>query len=142
MFGRSETLTLTRALTRVPFSFQLCGLVAADEGRHEIAYQRIVDELFKRDEEGAMLAFADMMRKQIVMPAHMMDDGQHHKRTGRELFADYSSVAERTGVCACPARARARCVRALTLSLRRALPYRHAVRLLRHHGSPEQALGD
>ena len=23
-----------------------------------------------------MMAFADMMKKQIVMPAHMMDDGQ------------------------------------------------------------------
>ena len=77
---------------------KLCGLVAADEGRHEIAYQRIVDELFKRDPEGTLLAFADMMKKQIVMPAHLMDDGQHHGRTGRALFTDYSAVAERTGV--------------------------------------------
>ena len=28
----------------------------------------------------------------------MMDDNEHHKRTGRELFADYSAVAERVGV--------------------------------------------
>ncbi len=78
---------------------QLCGLIAADEGRHEVAYQRIVDELFKRDPDGTMIAFADMMKKQIVMPAHMMNDGEHHGRTNRELFADYSSVAERVGVC-------------------------------------------
>jgi len=77
---------------------KLCGLVASDEGRHEIAYQRIVDELFKRDPEGTLLAFADMMKKQIVMPAHLMDDGQHHSRTGRNLFSDYAAVAERTGV--------------------------------------------
>jgi acyl-[acyl-carrier-protein] desaturase len=77
---------------------KMCGLIAADEGRHEIAYQRIVDELFKRDPEGTMLAFADMMEKQIVMPAHMMDDGEHRSRTGKDLFADYSAVAERTGV--------------------------------------------
>jgi len=77
---------------------KLCGLVASDEGRHEIAYQRIVDELFKRDPEGTLLAFADMMKKQIVMPAHLMDDGQHHGRTGRNLFSDYAAVAERTGV--------------------------------------------
>jgi acyl-[acyl-carrier-protein] desaturase len=64
-----------------------------------VAYQRIVDELFKRDPDGTMLAFADMMKKQIVMPAHMMNDGEHHGRTSRELFADYSSVAERVGVC-------------------------------------------
>ena len=77
---------------------KLCGLVAADEGRHEIAYQRIVEEVFKRDPDGAMLAFADMMKKQIVMPAHLMDDGEHLQRSGRSLFADYSAVAERTGV--------------------------------------------
>jgi acyl-[acyl-carrier-protein] desaturase len=63
-----------------------------------VAYQRIVDELFKRDPNGTMIAFADMMKKQIVMPAHMMNDGEHAGRTKRDLFADYSSVAERVGV--------------------------------------------
>lgn len=77
---------------------KLCGLVASDEGRHEVAYQRIVEEVFKRDPEGAMIAFADMMKKQIVMPAHLMDDNEHHGRTGRHLFEDYSAVAERVGV--------------------------------------------
>jgi acyl-[acyl-carrier-protein] desaturase len=28
-----------------------------------------------------------MMKKQIVMPAHLMDDGEHHGKTGRNLFA-------------------------------------------------------
>lgn len=55
----------------------MCGHIAADESRHEIAYTRIVDKLFERDPDGAMLAFADMMRKQIVMPAHLMDDMEH-----------------------------------------------------------------
>lgn len=45
-----------------------------------------------------MLAFADMMKKQIVMPAHLMDDGEHRARSGRDLFHDYSEVAERAGV--------------------------------------------
>lgn len=31
----------------------MCGLIAADEGRHEIAYQRIIDEIFVRDPDGA-----------------------------------------------------------------------------------------
>jgi len=76
----------------------LCGLVAADESRHEIAYTRIVDKLFEKDPDGAMLAFADMMRKQIVMPAHLMDDNEHGaKNGGRNLFADFSAVAETTG---------------------------------------------
>ena len=51
----------------------------------------------KRDKDGAVLAFADMMKKQIVMPAHLMDDGSHKERTGRDLFMDFASVADRTG---------------------------------------------
>lgn len=48
------------------------------------------------DPNGAMLAFADMMRKQIVMPAHLMDDGRHAgMNSGRNLFEDFS------GGCMC-----------------------------------------
>ena len=44
-----------------------------------------------------MLCFADMMRKQIVMPAHLMCDGEHEQKNGgRNLFADFSAVAEST----------------------------------------------
>ena len=46
-----------------------------------------MDGLFERDPNGAMIAFGDMMRKQIVMPAHLMNDGEHHGKTGRNLFA-------------------------------------------------------
>jgi acyl-[acyl-carrier-protein] desaturase len=77
---------------------KMCGIIAADEGRHEIAYQRIIDEVIKRDPNGAVLAYADMMEKQITMPAHMMCDGEHKARTGRDLFTDFAAVAERTGV--------------------------------------------
>ena len=51
----------------------------------------------RRDPSGTMLAFADMMKKQIVMPAHMMDDNVHLGRTGRNIFQDFSTVAESTG---------------------------------------------
>jgi len=44
-----------------------------------------------------MIAFYDMMKKQIVMPAHLMDDGEHLAKTGRNLFKDFSSVAQSTG---------------------------------------------
>ena len=55
--------------------------------------------MFRQDPEGAMLAFADMMRKQIVMPAHLMDDMEHGaKNGGRNLFEDFSTVAEDLGV--------------------------------------------
>lgn len=48
---------------------------------------RIMDALFERDPNGSVLAFADMMKKQIVMPAHLMDDNQHQAKHGRNLFA-------------------------------------------------------
>ena len=45
-----------------------------------------------------MLGFADMMRKQIVMPAHMMNDLEHGPRNqDRNLFADFSAVTEKLG---------------------------------------------
>jgi len=81
-----------------PVLGKICGTIAADEGRHEIAYTKIVDQLFLRDEPGAMLAFGDMMKKQIIMPAHLMNDNQHKANTGRDLFDDFSSVAENVGV--------------------------------------------
>jgi acyl-[acyl-carrier-protein] desaturase len=73
---------------------KICGLIASDEHRHEIAYQNILDGVFERDPNGAMLAFADMMKKQIVMPAHMMNDNEHEKINKGNLFADFSSVAD------------------------------------------------
>jgi len=58
-----------------------------------------MDALFERDPNGAMLAFADMIKKQIVMPAHLMDDNQHSVRQpGRNLFAVCGCV----GVGLCP----------------------------------------
>ncbi|KAG0601861.1 hypothetical protein M758_11G143800 [Ceratodon purpureus] len=56
---------------------QICGIIAADERRHENAYTKIVEKLFELDPDGAMLSFADMMRKKIAMPAHLMYDGQN-----------------------------------------------------------------
>jgi acyl-[acyl-carrier-protein] desaturase len=48
-----------------------------------------------------MLAFADMMKKKIVMPAHYMDDGKHASRSNgkaRSLFDDFAFIAEDLGV--------------------------------------------
>lgn len=78
----------------------ICGMIAADESRHEIAYTRTVDAIFKRDPHGALACFADMMRCKIIMPAHFMDDGCHSEINGsnRGLFDDFSSVTEDLGV--------------------------------------------
>jgi hypothetical protein len=52
-----------------------------------LLFMQIIDALFEKDPNGACLAFYDMMKKQILMPAHMMDDGEHQQKTGRNLFA-------------------------------------------------------
>lgn len=41
-----------------------------------------------------MIAFEEMMKKSIVMPAHLMDDNEHEGKNGRNLFADFSEVAQ------------------------------------------------
>ncbi|XP_072965275.1 stearoyl-[acyl-carrier-protein] 9-desaturase 1, chloroplastic-like [Typha angustifolia] len=72
---------------------RVCGTIAADEKRHENAYARIVDQLLAIDPDGAVLAIADMMRKRITMPAHLMHDGRDPR-----LFDHFASVAQRLGV--------------------------------------------
>ncbi|KAF7008928.1 hypothetical protein CFC21_023573 [Triticum aestivum] len=72
---------------------QICGTIAADEKRHETAYTKIVEKLFEIDPDYTVLAFADMMRKKISMPAHLMYDGEDNN-----LFEHFSSVAQRLGV--------------------------------------------
>jgi|UniRef100_A0A2N9I5K7 acyl-[acyl-carrier-protein] desaturase len=72
---------------------QICGTIASDEKRHETAYTKIVEKLFEIDADGTVVAFADMMRKKISMPAHLMYDGRDDN-----LFEHFSAVAQRLGV--------------------------------------------
>ncbi|CAK9155307.1 unnamed protein product [Ilex paraguariensis] len=72
---------------------QICGTIASDEKRHETAYTQIVEKLFEVDPDGTVLAFADMMRKRISMPAYLMYDGRDD-----QLFEHFSAVAQRLGV--------------------------------------------
>jgi acyl-[acyl-carrier-protein] desaturase len=67
---------------------KLCGTIAADERRHETAYEKIIGKCFDLDPSGAMMAFGDMMQKQITMPAHYMFDGE-----SETLFKDFSEVS-------------------------------------------------
>ncbi|PON76321.1 Fatty acid desaturase, type [Parasponia andersonii] len=76
-----------------PVLARVCGTIAADEKRHENAYAKIVEKLLEVDPSGAMLAIADMMRKKITMPAHLMYDGRDPR-----LFEHFSAVAQRLGV--------------------------------------------
>ncbi|XP_062097555.1 stearoyl-[acyl-carrier-protein] 9-desaturase 6, chloroplastic-like [Humulus lupulus] len=76
-----------------PVLARICGTIASDEKRHENAYAKIVEKLLEVDPNNAMLAIADMMRKKITMPAHLMYDGRDPK-----LFEHFSAVAQRLGV--------------------------------------------
>ncbi|KAM7274389.1 hypothetical protein ACFE04_029053 [Oxalis oulophora] len=72
---------------------KICGTIASDEKRHEIGYTRIVEKLFEMDPDTTMLAFANMMKKNISMPAELMYDGQDDK-----LFNHYAVATQRIGV--------------------------------------------
>lgn len=52
-----------------------------------------MEKLFEIDPDGTVMAFADMMRKKISMPAHLMYDGRDDN-----LFEHFSAVAQRLGV--------------------------------------------
>ncbi len=71
---------------------KMCAVIAADEARHAKAYKNFVERIFELDPSEMMLAFEDMMRKKIVMPAHMMrESGQ---KAG-ELWSHFSDAAQR-----------------------------------------------
>ncbi|CAH9109791.1 unnamed protein product [Cuscuta epithymum] len=72
---------------------QICGIIAADEKRHETAYTKIVEKLFEIDPDHTILSLANMMKKKISMPAHLMYDGGDDN-----LFEHFSAVAQRLGV--------------------------------------------
>ncbi|KAG6384265.1 hypothetical protein SASPL_155935 [Salvia splendens] len=72
---------------------QICGTIASDEKRHETAYTKIVEKLFEVDPDGTVLSLADMMRKKIAMPAHLMYDGSDDA-----LFDNFSAIAQKLGV--------------------------------------------
>ncbi|XP_022749384.1 stearoyl-[acyl-carrier-protein] 9-desaturase 6, chloroplastic-like [Durio zibethinus] len=76
-----------------PVLARICGTIAADEKRHELAYCKIVEKLLQVDPTGAMLAISDMMKKKITMPAHLMFDGEDP-----QLFEHFSAVTQRIGV--------------------------------------------
>jgi len=73
---------------------KLCGLVAADEARHAKAYKTFVEKILEIDPNEMILAFEDMMRKKIVMPAHYMRELGEKMNT----YANFSDAAQRLGV--------------------------------------------
>ena len=68
--------------------------MASDETRHAKAYKAFVTKIFEVDPNEMMLAFEYMMRKKIVMPAHLLRESGNKVNT----FANFSDAAQRLGM--------------------------------------------
>jgi acyl-[acyl-carrier-protein] desaturase len=68
-------------------------MIAGDEARHEKAYKLFMSKVFELDPNGAILAFAKMMKAKIAMPAVLMHDGKDSN-----LYTKFSLVAQKAGV--------------------------------------------
>ena len=73
---------------------KICKTIAGDEARHENAYKSFMSRVFEIDPEGALRSFEQMMRKQIVMPAVLMDKGGSNEN----LFIEFSAITQKIGV--------------------------------------------
>ncbi|XP_042502832.1 stearoyl-[acyl-carrier-protein] 9-desaturase 6, chloroplastic-like [Macadamia integrifolia] len=76
-----------------PVLARICGTIAADEKRHEIAYQKMVEKLLEVDPTDTMRTIADILGHNITMPAHLMYDGENPN-----LFNHFSIVTQKLGV--------------------------------------------
>ena len=89
---RTATIAKTHGCSQLS---KICGVIAADEARHAKAYKSFVGKIFEIDPSEMMLAFEDMMRKKIVMPAHFLR--QSGEKIG-QAFDHFSDAAQRLGV--------------------------------------------
>lgn len=74
---------------------KMCQVIAGDEMRHHLAYSAFVKTILEHDPNGMVMAFADMMKKKIVMPAHFL------RESGGIIgaaFENFSVCAQRLGV--------------------------------------------
>jgi len=74
---------------------KLCGFIASDETRHARAYKHFFEKVLEVDPAEAMLAFQEMMKTKIIMPAmYMRERGLEMGET----FDRFAKVAERINV--------------------------------------------
>lgn len=74
---------------------KMCTIISGDEMRHHLAYREFVKTIFGEDPNGMLLAFADMMKRKIVMPAHFLRESGGNIG---EAFETFSNCAQRLGV--------------------------------------------
>ncbi|TVU46527.1 hypothetical protein EJB05_06068 [Eragrostis curvula] len=79
----------------------ICGVIAADERRHEAGYTLACARIFEVDPDGMARALADVMRGKVTMPGQLMGDnagGEDGGAGAGSLFDRFSAVAQRAGV--------------------------------------------
>ena len=74
---------------------KMCKIIAGDEMRHHKAYTEFIRQIFAIDPSEMMLAYFDMMKLKITMPAmHLRESFE----TKGSLFDKFSEIAQRAGV--------------------------------------------
>jgi len=74
---------------------KMCNVIAGDEMRHHLAYREFVKIILDYDPNEMLIAFAQMMRQKIVMPAQFV------REAGEPIgsaFENFSNAAQRLGV--------------------------------------------
>ncbi|WP_346881976.1 acyl-ACP desaturase [uncultured Algibacter sp.] len=74
---------------------KMCQIISGDEMRHHHAYSEFVERIFKVDPSQMMMAFHDMMKLKIAMPAHFLRESGNKIGTA---FEEFSNTAQRIGV--------------------------------------------
>jgi len=74
---------------------KMCKIIAGDEMRHHKAYTEFIRQIFAIDPSEMMMAYFDMMKLKITMPAmHLRESFE----TKGGLFEKFSEIAQRAGV--------------------------------------------
>lgn len=92
--SHNRVAKLAKQYSNKPLS-RMCMMIAGDEMRHYTAYSEFVKEIFTLDPSEMMLAFRDMMKHKIIMPAHFL------RESGQKIgvaFEEFSNTAQRLGV--------------------------------------------
>jgi acyl-[acyl-carrier-protein] desaturase len=74
---------------------KMCKIIAGDEMRHHKAYTEFIRQIFAIDPSEMMLAYFDMMKLKITMPAMHLRESFEAKGG---LFEKFSEIAQRAGV--------------------------------------------
>jgi len=74
---------------------KMCKIIAGDEMRHHRAYTEFIRRIFEVDPSEMMLAYFDMMKLKITMPAMHLRDSFGTKG---DLFEKFSEITQRAGV--------------------------------------------